>query len=1821
MISLAISTLLPLFCSITVNSLQSGETYSTLPASTYPEVTSVVSSTPTVSSFSSILSVISSTSSLLAPLETSTVVSFMSTPTAVSSITTPVLSVATTIITSFFSPIPTPVPAILPTPTLLPPCETPLAPIQVDTEGLGFILDEDVSRIKSDEDGLTHSALFGKFIGQSGQLSSSGALNAMLGSFSGRSAMYDLDADSIVSLTGFVSNNAVWSDGPGIAIAFQVRDSSFNSNIDAYCGVILTNLRDNSIYRTDCHISAPCGTNTVHLNIPDQWFTETDVTNVIIEIMVQDRIFELDSITLMPTGPTQISNAAFMIPPKRSLFPGGEFRVPIYASFDRRLAGFSLDCQILGTSAKLMGAESNFTWSLLPRVHPDDSNRISLTAFRNYNRTNTNQINFTESLADLIIAIHPTNEETMDIQCDTIKLVLTNGTDLVEKNDIKYVRSLNRDEESSMRGRVHIETRNYAGLFACTNQNEIINTARLTMTMDIVNMNVYGFNVMSNELDLLSNGVTCFSENESTIKVDIDCMFAYFNGSEMYGADEINIKVMSSSLEASGIIPFRVWLPSQQINISLADSTLNAIDTVATCENGLTLYQLSSFAIMTTISTDMNTTTIYVTSLLRPYLTVSNESIAILTEDRYYIEGIDVGVTRVYVSTLDEMYGAEINVTDDTVEAECLDIFAFSAIDITIPDEIIDMGIATITLQQEFDFIGSNLNIVPVIQFSDNSRMLLTEEYDDLEIIVSSESNDALEQSTPSSKSSYEIANLVNDLNISVLWTLDTLQECENITFSNNISFMTSESAETPILIVNATSKYLTAPDDAATYFGIPDFILLEVYFNYNNTFVSNVTSHDNVTFKVHDNSQYLVSLVDHQGQMRRVETIGNMGGNATITVTFVPLNLTTDYVITVKRKESFILTAYKEDDNRATSQLNQIGRSGVYQRARLGATIQFTDGATEEVSNDNMTVDIISNNSEIVNIIEEQILEVNYTGPGFTNISLEATLMNSSIKSNILDITIHSNPVEVISIENITLSSTSAEANEPIYADCTAVLADGTTLTNTFNEDGSPIYPELITFSTTDLEVLSIIEENSGIIEIMKNSFTNVSLTALAAGNVTYTRLFSINLNPSPGEVGLKTTAAQMKTGDVLEISVILNSAQEAVGVYELELAYGPISQLEIMNVIQGDNWKNGTVISTVKSGGVITIGGVLNTGAESNLAELAVVTFNTKLAGKFSFNASIDYTANTSVIPTVISMQSRSLSGQIQIQISDSFQMSKREAPLSYDYDYYDEWLPYEYTRLRSKREACNNTPSAMDANGDCVVDLRDVYVLQEFLASEVYNFTTPEGQQFAQNDITVANIGEPSISQIFTIERNSLDLSFTVSGVFYTFFLQENAAPCHFLINGTVEPSNTALEFTDIVNIVQIYLDFSHDNVFFQDEFDATFGEDIIARKNGVNGQYGGTIMAQLSSERGKTIFMTQANSTFETEEFTFTVFLSVQANLQENVNQLTSSVDLGSLSIQRVNTTIVSGVTESCTPMTEAPTTTEIPTTLATTEAPTIMTTIELTSMATTEVPTTMVTTNIPTTVATTVAPTVMATTEFPTTMASTESLTAIATTGFPTTMAIIITPTTTTVASTTMAITDTTTTMITTESPTTMATTQSPEEPTIVTSTEVPTIVTSTEEPTIVTSTEEPTIVTNTEEPTIVTSTEEPTIVTNTEEPTIVTSTEEPTIMTSTEEPTTMATLGAGTSSSGSDGTIVGIGAGLGLIAGILAIIVVVYTVVYAVKKHRKKGVYRPRAQSNHTTPLRGNKGYFFEEEERMVCIVNLKITAVLYPYCFILVKM
>ena len=1472
-----------------------------------------------------------------------------------SPVSTPMLSMSPTSVvissaipTSSFifpSPSPSPTPAVSPTAVVLPLCETPVAPLQVDTEELGFISSE-VLRDESDSEGLTYSVEVGNFIGRSVHLSTSGALTAMFGSFSGESAQYDLNIGSVTGLTGyFISNREVWSDGPTISIAFQVRDGSLNSNIDTNCEIVLNNQRNDSVFTTEqCNVSSSCGTSTVSLDVPNQWFMENEETNVTVNVIFENRKFQLGYIVLMPTGQTQINDTVFMILPRRSLLPGEEFRVPIFASFDVRLASFSLDCRVNGTGAKLRGAQSNFTWSLLTTSHPDDSNRMSLTGFRSYDRTNTNKINFTESIAELIIAVHSEDqlfgESTIEIQCTAVKLILTTAVDLVkEEGPTYYVRSLNRGGENNVRGIVHLETRDYVGLFACTDQNEIVNTATLNTMTDMVDMNVLGFNAKTSALDLLSAGVNCSSEDDSVVKVDTMCTHIFFDGTETSGADSINILMTSADFEASGTMPLRVWISSQEINIVLTDSVLNAIETTASCENGSTTYQRSSLTITTDISTNMNVETVRVTSLLRPYLRVSDESIVHLTDNMLYVEGLAEGEAFVYVSTLGQSYRAEINVVNDTVEAQCFSIFTFSGIDIILkaPDEMSNFKIATISLSQDFLFVGSNLNIVPVVQFNDETVMTLTEEeYDSFEIDVSPEPSNSLRVTSPMSNSSYKVTSPIDDLDITVEWTLDSLLECEYIAFTSNYSLSDTLGAEIPSLVINATSYIITSSDDAAALFGTPTFVLLEAHLNYSSTFQSNITSNGDIQFEVVEGQQDLLRIVDHMGNTRRVETSSNdMSGVGTIRAIFSPLNVMAELTITVKRTDTFVLTAYNENGAGETSLLSRIGSSMIYQRARLAASISFSNRDTEEISNNDMIVSIVNDDLNVVNTteLERKLLQVSYEGTTDTMVTLQATIVNSNITSDDLYITVQSSleSIEVINITSISLTSTSAIVNDTIFVDCAVVLADNTSLTTTFTDDGAPIYHGLISFITIDTDVLLINDPFVGRLSLKKNSLEQVSFMA-SAGNSMLVKDFSVSLNPGPREIGLKPSATEVMLDEIFVISIVLNSADEAVGVYELELEFESVSRLELMDVVQGNNWKNGTVISAEKGSDRVTIGGVLNGGTQNSLAELATVEFRALKAGITSLNVTIDYISNANTIPTVIASGSSSLSGQIQLSVISSPQPSKREAPSFYDYEYSDNLLQRDvalHSHSRSKR-ATSCVPSTTDVNGDCDMNLIDVYVLQEFLSSEVYNFTTTEGQQLTERNITAATIGDTSISQIFELERASLDLSFDVNNVFYRFYLRDNF-DCQFLVNGTVvSTANVVLNSGDIVSLVRVYLDFSSSNETFQAEFDSTFGgNEIIARKGGDGGQYGGTVIASVE-DVGGAIFTIQANSSFMTEGFTLSVLLDVQTDVQ--VNQVAS---LGSFDVVNVHSTTVTGVIDSCIPIATStmiiPTTSVTPTT--------------------------------------------------------------------------------------------------------------------------------------------------------------------------------------------------------------------------------------------------------------------------------------------------
>ena len=1428
---------------------------------------------------------------------------------------TPVFS--SVIPTTIFSPSPTP-PTFAPVTSFLPPCQTPSALIRTDTEGLGFVLTEDVSRVESDMYGLTYSIGFGKLIATSDKVNSSGVLTASFGSFSGHSEVYNLTVGSPTMLNGFLSDERVWLDKPSLHVAFQVRDDNFNSNIDAKCTVVLTNERESVTNTTDCVISSPCGTSSVKLNIPHLWFTEAEQTSVSIAITIQNSpmTFDLGSVVLMPTGPTEVDDTVFMDPPKHALLPGEEFIVPIYTSFDIRLAAFSLDCEVLGTAAVLKGAVSNYTWSLLSSERLNSTNRMSLTGFRNYDRTNTGQINFTESLVELIIAVRPeselSGEDHVEIECKAIKLVQTTGDDLVEAEMPFYLRSLNRNGEIAMTGIAHLETREYAGHFGCTPQNEIVNVAGLTNETNRVDMSIHSFNVRTGNLDELTNGLGCISDDDRIIKVDASCMHVYFDGTETLGSEEIHINVMTSDLQSNGSIPFRIWLPSERINIVLEDRILNAVNTTANCESASILYQQSRVAITTSISTGINNVTAYITSLLRPYLRSSDENVAQLIENNLYVQGMDIGMANIYVSTLDEAYGEEITVSYDTVEAECVDIFTFSGISVS---EVGEFSSTAIVLEQDFEFIGSKVYIVPVVQFSDEARMILTEEYDDLLVSLSLEVGEEIERSTVTSNTSYEIVGPINDFSVTVLWTFDLPQECgsEVVTFTGNYSFTDAEPAANPTLIISVSSNTITAPEDAAAYFGVPDFVLVEAYLSYNETFVSNITDHPDTKFELDEDSLSLAQLTSHLGLMRRVETQGDMSGTVTIRVTFSLLNLTSEYNITIKRKESFDLTAYR-DDGTATSELRQIGNSNVYQRATFGARVSFSDGEVKEISNDSMIVRIISDHSTIVNtyLLQSNILAISDGGltTNFEVVSLQAELVDSNFTSSSLEITIDNAPLYVAQITGITLSSISSTVTEPVYADCSAVLDDGTILSSTFNNDGTPIYSGLIAFSTINSDIVNI---EDGLITLKKNSLESIPIVATATvSNVTDSKNVSVRLNPGPGEIGLKSSANQVAMDDYFVVSVMLNSAEEAVGVYEVELTYGGVAEIEVVDIVQGESWRNGSVISAETSDGVITIGGVLNMGVQDQVAELANVTFKALGDGIVSLNVTTKYITNASVIPVKLETLNFSQSGQIEVEITSS-QMSKRDVSFDYVYDYYDDWSEYAEAEApaagRYRRASCT-TPPNNDINGDCLVNLIDVYILQEFLSAEVYDFQTIEGEQLNANGISEATFGDVNITQIFEIERISLDLSFSISGVFYTFF-PIDVSNCTLVINGTVVPSNEALDFNDIDSIVQIYLDFSHVNQSFQEEFDNTFGGAAVARKRGIDGLYGGTVPTELFDVGGSATFGTQVDSSFETEGFTLSVLLSVQINVE--TNQDTST---GSLGIETVNETIITGAIDSC-----------------------------------------------------------------------------------------------------------------------------------------------------------------------------------------------------------------------------------------------------------------------------------------------------------------
>ena len=1308
-----------------------------------------------------------------------------------------------------------------------------------------------------DDSGLLYRATLGAFISRS-ENEDSGYLQASLGGSTGTSVMYRKRINPVFTIYGAVTNQEVWPDRPVIQLAIQARDTSYNSleiEVVLSSGECSSNLSHEVFGPEPTNISIP---------IPQSWFsTSTTTVDISVRDVANDNTYYIAQVELKATQNCSVNESVFMRLPMHPV-QEREVHIPIYSTFEFFLSSFSLDCSV-SLPARILGASAPYNWSLLTSFFPESNDRISLTAFRNYDKFSSESTGFQEDLLANITVQMPVDQPTVNITCKAVNIILTTNERL--QGDILV---LDRNGCGSDNGRVYSEAREIVGLFAYTDQNEVINTARLTGERTSFHLTVLGYNTYG-YFDPVSTGLSCVSDNHTIIQTAENCSEVYFDGSETSGSDAVNITIHHGNLNE--FITFTVWSPSLPLQLLLEDSTLNPIDIGTDNESCSVLYQKTRLSITTDVSTgSKRVESVSVSPLLYQYLKSSNTNVIEVDNITGEVKGILPGVASVYVDHME--YSASVNITvadlTDAVTPVYLDVFAYTDIVISIPPESLevtplDRVIANISLVQDFQYVNSEVTVTVMAVFSDGQRMEINE---DMGLDVNFTQGDRL------SPGRYQIIKHINEVTVDAVWA-----SCLQGTIYRSLTVQVE--IETPSISIVPSSGVITNDGDPATLSGIQTMLSLRAYLTYSDNRTVDITQNNNTVF----NSTNSLLDIYNKSRVRSISDMDN-ADSAIVTVSYRDDNWMGEDSMTVAivQMRQFLLKAHPYPSFEGSREMNvstlrRIGSSDDYQQAQITASLLLSNGMEFDVSNQTTFHSIPPKQ-----LSSSDTLKVSNA----RSVTLSGEL--DDLTSESLTIQIEDSPVHISSIDKVIFSDFVAENGTVEYADCQITLADGTKLQHTF-EKGNPLYPGLIIFSTPDTEVIDVMNPKYGNVTLLRNSYQHVQLMAESAANqsvynqsVYNSAQFYCNLLPSLHDIDLgsdsETPLESTTVNSAFEVPVTLNSPDMKVGVYELDMNYDP-ELVRFMEIEQGDSWRNGSVVHTdIQEGGRVAFGGVLNTGANGMSVHLATLKFTALTKGIANFNISVTLLAEANINTTEIRSRDVPPSSMVQINIKNKNQ-EKRSAefeepplaapPLISNKNAYT-------SRVKRQDKTCIDPPLG-DVNGDCSADLRDVYLLQVYVAAQVHNFTSVEGMAI-QNEVSSESIqkldfdgdGVITASEVFTAEKIGYEVVYEIVNISST--ITPDYTICRLEVTGVIQtPTGEPADNTNLF----VFVDFSHSNSTFQDEFDKinfTDGSRIVAYKSDPT-SYGGIVRAHVHAEHNETVFVVQANSAFEIDGFNISV----------------------------------------------------------------------------------------------------------------------------------------------------------------------------------------------------------------------------------------------------------------------------------------------------------------------------------------------------------
>ena len=948
------------------------------------------------------------------------------------------------------------------------------------------------------------------------------------------------------------------------------------------------------------------------------------------------------SITLYSTSTVQADKAS-LSPSTVAANIGDQVFLELVVNITRTIGGFSAVCS--ATEDISIVSEGSFSLMSDPRLN----RTVNANGLRSSSRGASNDLSLTTLLRVQVNAV----SVNMTISC-TVDIALESGERIPNLT-------------TSTANIIAVE-RTAEAVTAHAERYTLLNTARLNGTRASVQLWTA---VLYNNGDTDSN-LTCTSSNTSVLKVERDCSEVYFDGSETDGG-EVQVTVAATG-DVNTVLNFTVWAPVGSLKLEADDGVLNRIDG---CGQRYQETRIRAKVNFTNGSSSLPE--VYVTSPLLGTLRFDDQYLELASStESHVVRGVRAGGTNVNVSSPMNVVPAYVTVDDETtVQAMHLEVFLVSSLSINNVgvSQIGSTHVAEISLQQQdLNYIDSASDLIAVVVFSDNTRMIVDPNN------VTIQPSDIVQYNSPAIQPVGE--NGTDTLDVTGFCGVSQPQSCVNV----STEIFTSVSLRAKLS--TGSSNFIIPASDPAVVAGFPTVTRIKVYLYYSDgheadvtSMVSNITLDDRLAYNITDGF-ILVSLGADTPTV----------GGATVNISYWDYQEVVNIEITTT-KELLVsfhpFPVYEGSDQVMVDTLHQIGSVSQqeYQQALLRATIMLKNGESRvlEVSQLSITP------SRHVN--DEGVITVNVSGSVTFNVTIRDT-----DKSAQGSLTISSNSPMVESIRHVTITDR--------HVDCQLSLMGGVQVSSLYRDGNllDPMYTHLVYFTSSNTDAVTV-DNNTGLLSVHKNLDTDITITVSGNDKMNSTA-YRPNRQPGVGEIDIGSAEgvplSPVVSGSNFTISVFLNTGPTRVGVAEIRLSFS--GSIEYISAEVGGGLTNG-LLRDREEGKMIDLGCIVFSGAQGERVEIAKLNFNAgPSSGDATFNEGlVVYTAGTEFNPSKSNVNLSSTAASV-IQ-------------------------PVMMSRRRRQADACNPRPVG-DFNGDCVVDLVDTVTLMTYSLAQATNFNTELG-----------------------------------------------------------------------------------------------------------------------------------------------------------------------------------------------------------------------------------------------------------------------------------------------------------------------------------------------------------------------------------------------------------------------------------------------------------------------------------------------------------